>query len=90
MTQTYKTAIKFYTKAAEQGSARAQFNLGVMYYKGLGVAQDHVLAHMWMNLASANGREKASEARDTIAAKMTPSQIEKAQELAREFKARKE
>ncbi len=32
MTQTYKTAIKFYTKAAEQGSARAQFNLGMMYY----------------------------------------------------------
>ena len=33
MTQNYKAAIKFYTKAAEQGSARAQFNLGMMYYR---------------------------------------------------------
>jgi hypothetical protein len=43
---------------------------------------------MWMNLAAANGQVWSSERRDTIAAKMTPSQIEKAQVLAREFQAK--
>ena len=51
-TQDYKTAIKFYTKAAEQGSARAQFNLGMMYYKGQGLSQDYTRANMWWNIAA--------------------------------------
>ena len=55
---------------------------------GQGVPKDYVLAHMWMNLAAANGQVWSSERRDTIAAKMTPSQIEKAQVLAREFQAK--
>ena len=29
----YKEAVKWYRKAAEQGYAKAQFNLGFMYYK---------------------------------------------------------
>jgi TPR repeat protein len=33
VTQNYKTAIKFYTKVAEQGSARAQFNLGTTVWR---------------------------------------------------------
>ena len=30
----YKQAVKWYTKAAEQGYADAQYNLGIMYYNG--------------------------------------------------------
>ena len=37
--------------AAEQGSADAQFSLGVMYTNGRGVPQDYVQAHKWLNLA---------------------------------------
>ena len=36
----YAEAVKWYRKAAEQGLALAQFNLGVMYEKGKGVLQD--------------------------------------------------
>ena len=53
--QDYKQAVKWYTKAAEQGDADAQSNLGVMYANGQGVPQDNVSAHMWFNLAAANG-----------------------------------
>ena len=37
VTQDYKTAVKWFTLAAEQGDAASQFNLGIMYSFGLGV-----------------------------------------------------
>ena len=46
-------------KLAEQGVAEAQYNLGLMYYKGEGVIQDYVYAHMWWNIATANGNDIA-------------------------------
>jgi hypothetical protein len=48
--QDYAAAASWYRKAAEQGNADAQFNLGSMYYKSLGVPQDHVIAYMWLKL----------------------------------------
>jgi uncharacterized protein len=55
------------------------------------VPQDYVEAHKWLNLAAAQakpvgGRNIAGEARDSIAAKMSPAQIAQAQRLAREWK----
>ena len=35
-----------------------------MYENGTGVLQDNVTAHMWYNIASANGHEMAGEYRD--------------------------
>ena len=46
-------------------------------------------AHMWFNLAAAQGIELASKNRDIIANKMTPAQISEAQRLAREWKPKK-
>ncbi len=37
----YDTALKEFRPLAEQGHASAQFNLGIMYYKGQGVLQDY-------------------------------------------------
>ena len=50
---------------------------------GLGVREDLVLAHMWLNIASASGDEFASKARDTLEAMMTRAQLRRAIELAR-------
>ena len=61
-----------------------QYNLGVMYSNGNSVLQNNVMAHMWYNIASANGNEKAGEWRDEIGEKMTPADISKAQAMARE------
>ena len=58
-----------------------------MYDYGYGVPQDYVQAHMWLNLAAAQGDEQAAEFRDIVAAKMTPAKIEEAQRLAREWLA---
>ena len=48
-------AVEWYTKAAEQGHADAQNNLGVMYDTGEGVPRDLVRAYVWFNLAAAQG-----------------------------------
>jgi len=82
----------WYRKAAEQGNAKAQFNLGLMYYRGQVVTQNYVQAHMWFNLAAASGAKKvnaAAKARETVASKMTPKQILEAQKLAREWLKKK-
>ena len=84
VTQDYKEAVKWARKAAQQGVAQAQFNLGLMYAKGEGVIQDNVYAHMWWNIAASNGDEAGGKNRDIVTKKMTASQLEKAQDLARE------
>lgn len=43
----YATAIKEWRPMAEQGDAAAQFNLGLLYYDGLGVPQDYAQAADW-------------------------------------------
>jgi TPR repeat protein len=85
----------WYRKAADQGFAYAQFDLGAAYEDGrLGVPQDYALAHMWFNLASSPAtstdlRQMAVQNRDDVAAKMTPDQIAEAQRMAREWKPTK-
>ncbi|MBN1365307.1 MAG: SEL1-like repeat protein [Syntrophaceae bacterium] len=82
----YKTAIKEFQLLADQGNADAQYMLGYMYASGKGVLQDYIEAHMWFNLAAAQGKDRAVEARDKIAEVMAPQQIAEAQRLAREWK----
>ena len=88
VTQDYKQAVKWYRKVAEQGKAYAQYKLALMYVYGKGVKQDKKLAHMWLNIAASLGNKKAAESRDFIAKEMSPSQIEKAQDMAREWTAK--
>ncbi len=77
--------MKWYTLAAEQGLlAEAQALLDGMYERGHGVIQDNVYAHMCLNIAASSGDKVATINRDFIAKQMTPSQLEKAQDLARE------
>ena len=87
--QDHKTAVKWYGLAAEKAIADAQTNLGVMYIKGQGVIQDNVYAHMWGNPGASNGNENGGKLRDIVAGEMTPSQLEKAQDLAREWVRKK-
>ena len=48
-------AVKWFRKAAEQGDATAQFNLGIMYYNGQGVTQDDSEAVRWLRKAAEQG-----------------------------------
>ena len=76
-------AITELRRRAGQGHAEAQFNLGTMYADGRGVLKDSVLAHMWLNVAGANGNAAARDVRDSLERDMTRAEISRATELAR-------
>lgn len=82
-------AVTWYRKAAAQGLAEAQSSLGVMYATGDGVPQDYVAAYKWYNLAVSRStgerRETAVNSRESVAARMTPTQIAEAQRAARQW-----
>ena len=80
--QDYNEAVKWFRLSSSQGNAQAQEIYGLMYASGRGVTQDYVCAHMWFNIAASSGNTLAEAIRDKVAKKMTPTQIEKAQEMA--------
>ena len=87
--QDYKKALRWFTKAAEQGYAPAQNMVGAMFATGQGTPQDDVSAYVWFQLAAANGSQDAIRNRDSIGKRMTRSQIEQAQGIARDWEAQK-
>ena len=52
---SYKDAIEWYRKAAEQGDVDAQNKLGHCYYNGNGVSQSYVEAAKWYRKAAEQG-----------------------------------
>jgi len=60
-------AFEYCKKAAEEGLAEAQFQLGVMYLDGIGIMnEDEVLALEWLWKAADNGHEHAKEMFDFV------------------------
>ncbi len=55
----YATALREWRPLAEQGVAKAQFNLGFMYRNGLGVPQDTAEAVKWYGKAAEQGNADA-------------------------------
>ncbi len=76
----------WYKKAAVQGDAYAQLNVGVMYGTGTGVAKDDQQAYFWWLLAAAKGVAEAVKLRDLTEPRLTPLQRADAQAAARDWK----
>ncbi len=76
-----KTAIKWFTLAAAQGYAHAQAYLGVMYVNGEGVTADYLRAYMWWSLAADNGDQPSAQYKHSLANKMSPAHLTKAQQM---------
>jgi TPR repeat protein len=55
----YATALREWRPLAEQGDARAQFDLGLLYENGDGVPRDYAKAHQWYEKSAAQGGAKA-------------------------------
>jgi len=62
---------------AEQGNRDAQFNLGSLYYQGLGVSQDYQEAVKWMRRAAEQGHVSAQTTLGTIYARGVQGENEK-------------
>jgi TPR repeat protein len=83
----YMPAIRLFRPLAEQGNAKAQHLIGVMYHKGEGVARNSVRAFAWFSLAAAHGdREAKAKLRD-VSQTMTPEELSQAREMAQACEA---
>ncbi len=82
----YQEAVAEWKAASDADDSRAMIELGRAYYRGLGVLQDIVEAHKWLNLAASKGEIEALEERDALTAEMTEAQLEDAKARARQWK----
>ena len=55
----FETALRLWQPLADQGNASAQYNLGLMYDKGEGVAENDAEAVKWYRKAADQGRATA-------------------------------
>ena len=55
----YDQAREFYLSAAERGDVSSMFELGLMYYNGVGVDQDYAEAKSWFTKAAEGGNGEA-------------------------------
>lgn len=62
------SALDWWRKAAEQGHAGAQFQLGEAFSKGLGARPDYAEAVKWYGKAAAQGYEVAQDNLDLLSA----------------------
>jgi TonB family protein len=75
---------------AERGDVAAQMQLGMLHMEGKGTKRNFIEAYKWFDIAAANGASGAAEQRDSLAQRMTPSQVAKAQKRSAAFKPKKE
>jgi TPR repeat protein len=78
----YMPAIRLFRPLAEQGNAKAQHLIGVMYHRGQGVARNSVRALAWFSLAAANGDREAKAKLHEVSQTMTPEELSQAREMA--------
>jgi TPR repeat protein len=60
--KNYIEAAKWYRKSAEQGYAKAQYELGYMYYDGEGIEKDYSEALKWIRKSADQGNSDAQNA----------------------------
>lgn len=66
VTQSDTEVVHRYRKAAEQGDADAQYNLGFCYYNGNGVTQSYTEAVKWYKKAAKQGLEVSKQSLDRL------------------------
>ena len=80
---------KKHSTAASNGNASSQYEIGMMYFNGEGVAQHNIRAYKWFSIARANGHGDVDRVRSILEKEMSVEQIEKAQEMSRNWKPTK-
>ena len=83
----YMPAIRLFRPLAEQGNAKAQNVLGVMFRKGEGVPKNPARAHMWFSFAAARGDAAAKAELRDMSRTMTREEISQAEAMARACEA---
>jgi len=56
----YEDAYRIYLKLSNKGDDRAEYNIGMMYMKGLGTEKSKMDAYKWLRRASKHGNKEAT------------------------------
>ena len=83
----YVPAMRVFRAMAEQGNAKAQSVLGVMYRRGQGVSRNPVRAFLWFSRAAARGDTKARAELHEVSQTMTSEELSQAREMAQTCEA---
>ncbi len=83
----YEEAFKWYQKAAVNGYAKAQSNLGFLYMHGHGVLKSYENAYAWWEVATANGNIEARKNLEIVQKRIPKNKREKGKQLAIEIRA---
>lgn len=77
----YRHAVDMYKVAAAWAYKPAEYNLGVMYFKGEGVPVDRARGAAWMVLAAERGDPQYARARDLMVTVLTDAQFKRTDEI---------
>ena len=83
--QDYSMAVRWFTRAAEQGHVGAQDALGTYYWVGRGVPKDVTRAYFWSVLARAGGKEASKVRVAFMTSQLTRGQAVAIQQEANGF-----
>jgi localization factor PodJL len=84
----YAAALEWFRKAANYGVRDSQFNLGVLYGRGLGGSQDLASSWLWFSIAAKQGDTDAARKRDEVSNRMDGRAMASAKKMFDEFKAK--
>lgn len=80
-------AAELFTRAARQGLAKAQFNLGYMYHQGKGLTQDYMQACLWYKAAADQGHSEAAASYNSLEPYLDDAKREKIAHLSTQIPA---
>ncbi len=75
LTRDYKRAVALLQSQAQAGKADAQYQLGVFYRNGIGVARDEKKAQLWLQKAAANGAKGAPDVLSRLTVQTTTNAV---------------
>lgn len=78
-------ALRWFRAAADLGHRDSQYNLGVIYARGLGVSADAAEAWKWLDLAARQGDEDSARKRDILSRDADSAWLAKAQQASATF-----
>ena len=82
MPQDSAQAVNWFERAAGQGYHDSEFDLAVMYERGMGVAQDATAALKWYLIAAGQGDAPSAQRAQFLKTQLDATQIKAASDAA--------
>lgn len=81
----FDQSAEWFLRSARQGYREAQYKIGLMYSRGLGVTVDYVQAYAWLKIAASQGSKKALYCLKKLSGKIPPDRLIRAHQTSRDY-----